>query len=113
MPPTTARQEPLVSVIVPCCDQLEHTRRCIAALMRHTRAPWELIAVDNGSTDGPATHLAGVRDAAPVRVEVLTNPEDRGVPAACDQGLRAARGRYLVLLHNDAVVTAAALAQLG
>lgn len=102
----------LASVVVPCCGQLEFTRHCVAALVRHTRRPWELIAVDNGSADGTADYLAGVQDAAPVPVTVLTNPENRGFPAACNQGLRAARGDYLVLLNNDAVVTDGWLDQL-
>ena len=95
----------LASVIIPCFNQLEFTRLCLPALFRYTRKPWELIVVDNGSTDGTAPYLAGVRDAAPVRVEVLTNPANRGFPAACNQGLKAARGEYVVLLNNDAVVT--------
>jgi glycosyltransferase involved in cell wall biosynthesis len=38
----------LASIIVPCWNQLEFTRHCIAALVRHTREPWELIVVNNG-----------------------------------------------------------------
>ncbi|MDR3639522.1 MAG: glycosyltransferase [Isosphaeraceae bacterium] len=95
----------LASIIVPCFNQLEFTHHCVPALMRYTRKPWELIVVDNGSTDGTAPYLAGVRDAAPLRVEIITNPANRGFPAACNQGLKAARGDVLVLLNNDAVVT--------
>jgi GT2 family glycosyltransferase len=113
MIPTPSAAPGLASVIVPCFNQLEHTRRCIAALSRHTRPPWELVVVDNGSADGTAEYLRGVRDTAPFRVEVIANPENRGFPAACNQGLAAARGEYLVLLNNDAVVTDAWLDQLA
>jgi GT2 family glycosyltransferase len=102
----------LASIIIPCFNQLEFTRQCVAALIRHTRLPWELIAVDNGSTDGTATYLAGVQDASAVRVEVITNPANRGFPAACNQGIKAARGDYIVLLNNDVVITDAWLDQL-
>ena len=102
----------LASVIVPCFNELEFTRQCVAALARRTRSPWELIAIDNGSSDGTAAYLAGVADAAPFPVRVIANTENRGFPAACNQGLRAARGEYLVLLNNDAVVTDGWLAQL-
>src|SRR5947208_1554042 len=98
-------QGSLASVIIPCFNQIPFTRRCIAALARYSRAPWELILVDNGSSDGTASYAQGVQDAAPVRVEVIANPENRGFPAACNQGLKAARGEYLILLNNDAVVT--------
>ena len=102
----------LASVIIPSWNQLEFTRQCIAALVRHTRRPWELIAVDNGSTDGTALYLSGVQDAAAVPVIVISNKENRGFPAAINQGLQQARGEYLVLLNNDVVVTDAWLDQL-
>ena len=102
----------LASIIIPCWNQLEFTRHCIAALMRHTREPWELIVVNNGSTDGTEDYLAGVRDAAPVPVTVIANATNRGFPAAINQGLKVARGEYLVLLNNDVVVTDGWLDQL-
>ena len=102
----------LTSIIVPCWNQLEFTRQCIAALRNHTRPPWELIVVDNGSTDGTAAYLAGVRDTAAVPVTVVSNATNLGFPAAINQGLRLARGEYLVMLNNDVVVTDAWLDQL-
>ena len=78
------------SIIIPCWSQLEFTRQCIAVLNRHTRRPWELIVIDNGSTDGTAEYLAGVRDMASVPVTVITNRTNRGFPAAINQGLKAA-----------------------
>ncbi len=96
----------LASVIVPCWNQCEFTRQCLQALFRFTRpGSWELIVVDNGSTDGTADYLAGVQDASAVPVTVITNPRNVGFPAAVNQGLQVASGDYLVLLNNDAVVT--------
>jgi GT2 family glycosyltransferase len=102
----------LASVIVPVFNQLGFTRPCVSALGRHTRRSWELVVVDNGSNDGTAAYLAGLRDAAPFSLTVISNTTNRGFPAACNQGLAAARGEYLVLLNNDAVVTDAWLDQL-
>jgi glycosyltransferase involved in cell wall biosynthesis len=78
---------------------------CVNALVRHTSAPWELILVDDGSTDGTSAYAIGVADCATWPVRVLRHAEPRGFPAACNAGLAAARGEYLVLLNNDAVVT--------
>jgi glycosyltransferase involved in cell wall biosynthesis len=53
----------LASIVIPRCDPLEVTRRCITALRRHTRQRWELIVVDDGSSE-PAAHArkhAGLR----------------------------------------------------
>lgn len=105
-------QAGLASIIVPCWNQLEFTRHCVAALKRHTRAPWELVVVDNGSTDGTGVYLAGVQDALSNPVTIIANSTNRGFPAAVNQGLRQARGGYLVLLNNDVVVTDGWLDQL-
>ena len=102
----------LTSVIIPCWNQLEFTRQCIRALKTHTRPPWELIVIDNGSTDHTGTYLAGVQDGSTAPVTVITNTTNRGFPAAINQGLKVARGEYLVLLNNDVVVTDSWLEQL-
>ncbi|HEY2154351.1 MAG TPA: glycosyltransferase, partial [Isosphaeraceae bacterium] len=91
----------LASVIVDCTGSLPRTRRCIDALMRHTRRPWELIAVvDEGDV---AAYLAGIGDAAPIHVEIVPPPGDsasfRHAP-----GLTAACGDYLVLIDDGTVV---------
>ena len=100
------------SIIIPCWNQLEFTRKCIAALMRWTGPNWELIVVNNGSTDPTGDYLAGVQDASAVPVTIIANATNRGFPAAINQGLHYARGEYLVMLNNDVVVTDGWLNQL-
>jgi glycosyltransferase involved in cell wall biosynthesis len=102
----------LTSIIIPCWNELEFTRQCITAIKNHTHPPWELIVIDNGSTDGTGIYLAGVRDLAAVPVTLVTNTTNLGFPAAINQGLQLARGEYLVLLNNDVVVTDGWLDQL-
>ena len=102
----------LTSIIIPVWGQLEFTQQCLASLKEHTRPAWELIVIDNGSNDATAAYLAGVRDMASVPVTVVTNTTNLGFPAAINQGLRLARGEYLVLLNNDVVVTDGWLDQL-
>jgi GT2 family glycosyltransferase len=102
----------LASIIIPCWNQLEFTRRCVAALMRQTTPRWELIVVNNGSTDGTADYLGGVQDVSPVPVTIIANGTNRGFPTGINQGLQYARGEYLVLLNNDVVVTDGWLDQL-
>jgi glycosyltransferase involved in cell wall biosynthesis/predicted O-methyltransferase YrrM len=102
---TTGSPPALASVVVLCRHRLESLRRCLAALARHTRRPWELIAVDDGGDAATAAYLAGIGDVAPFRVEVVTSSD-------ADRGLAAARGDYLVLLDGDAVVADGWLDQL-
>ena len=100
----------LVSVLILCCDQLDYTRQCLDSVLCHTRAPYELILVDNGSSDGTLSYLEEVRDRCiarqpPVRVQLIRNETNRGFPAGCNQALACAQGQYVVLLNNDTVVT--------
>jgi GT2 family glycosyltransferase len=98
----------LVSIIVPCCGMLEYTKLLVPSLLRHTRAPFELIFLDIGSLDGTAEYLAGLEHGlvpAKVRVETVRTNTDLGIPEACKEAITQARGEYLVLLNNDTIVT--------
>lgn len=92
----------LASVIVECAGPVRRTRRCVEALLRATRRPWELIAVANPE-GAVAAYLAGVGDAAPIHVEVVAPP---GEPAVFRQaaGVAAACGDYLALIDDGAIV---------
>ncbi len=107
------RPEPgLTSVIVPCLGRLAATRRCLTALLRHTRRPWELIALTRGAADATAAYLEGVRDAAQGRVEVVAEPGLTRLRSAWHRGLREARGDFVALLGGGVAVTDAWLDQL-
>jgi GT2 family glycosyltransferase/2-polyprenyl-3-methyl-5-hydroxy-6-metoxy-1,4-benzoquinol methylase/tetratricopeptide (TPR) repeat protein len=98
--PASARDHGLTSIVVVTHNQLGDTRRCLESLRLVTDEPYELILVDNGSTDGTAEYLPTVPNA-----RVVLNPENRGFPAAANQGIRAAAGRQVLLLNNDTVLT--------
>jgi GT2 family glycosyltransferase len=65
---------------------------------------YEVLVVDNGSSDGTPQLLAGLAREHP-RLRVIALPENRGFPAACNVGLSEASGDPLVLLNNDTIVT--------
>src|SRR5207249_3587528 len=77
-----------------------YTRQCVDSLRLRTDEPYELIFVDNGSTDGTVDFLQSIPGAT-----VITNPQNKGFPAAANQGISAAQGRYICLLNNDTVLT--------
>jgi GT2 family glycosyltransferase len=91
------KSQPLVSVIIPNWNGAQHLPVCLDSLQRQSYAHCEVIVVDNGSADGSVTLVT--RDFPHMRVIPLG--ENRGFAAACNKGMRAARGEILALLNND------------
>jgi GT2 family glycosyltransferase len=88
---------PLVSVIIPNWNGAHHLPACLDSLAGQRYPHFEVIVVDNGSTDGSLSCL--MREYGWVRV--LPLGENRGFAPACNLGMRAARGEIVVLLNND------------
>jgi GT2 family glycosyltransferase/tetratricopeptide (TPR) repeat protein len=110
-PPPTGDE--LASVIILAHNELAYTKLCLDSVLTHTTGAYELILVDNGSTDGTHGYFEEVQARpGPSRVEVIRNDQNRGFAAGVNQGLAAARGDSLVLLNNDTVVTPGWLGEL-
>jgi len=97
--PTANRFDDLTSIVILTHNQLPYTRGCLESIRFYTDEPYELVLVDNGSTDGTVEWLGKQPD-----VRLITNAENRGFPAGANQGIRAARGDSIVLLNNDTLV---------
>jgi FkbM family methyltransferase len=97
----------LTSIVVVTHNELPYTRQCLESLRNFTDEPYELIVVDNGSTDETRAYLQTLPD-----VKLITNSDNRGFPAAANQGIQAAAGRQVLLLNNDCLVTTGWLARL-
>jgi GT2 family glycosyltransferase/tetratricopeptide (TPR) repeat protein len=154
----------MTSIVIVTHNELAHTQRCLDSIALRTDEPYELIVVDNGSSDGtveylrglcatrtPALHPpfppgrgveteAGAQMPSPltpgpspggrgekvfggetgellsrpspaaslgrcVSASLIENAQNRGFPAAANQGIRAARGENVLLLNNDTIVT--------
>ncbi|HEV8058264.1 MAG TPA: glycosyltransferase [Gemmataceae bacterium] len=103
----------LVSIVVLCCNEITITRLCLESVCRHTRPPFELVVVDNGSTDETPSYLRELScRPEPKRVVILRNETNAGFPAGCNQALAKARGQQVVFLNNDTVVVAGWLESL-
>jgi O-antigen biosynthesis protein len=93
-----------VTIIVPVHDAFDELRACVAALVRNTTAPAQLLFVDDASTDPRvARSLLDWREFA--GVGVLRNGENRGFSATVNRGLRSTPGYDVVVLNSDTAVT--------
>ncbi len=97
-----------VSVIIVTWNSEPFLRRCLTALSAQTQAGVALIHVDNDSADDSGRV---VRDLAPDTRHVL-NDSNRGFSAAVNQGVRLARGEFVLLLNPDAFLEAGYIEQL-
>jgi GT2 family glycosyltransferase/tetratricopeptide (TPR) repeat protein/2-polyprenyl-3-methyl-5-hydroxy-6-metoxy-1,4-benzoquinol methylase len=97
----------LTSIVILTHNQLACTRLCVDSIRQFTDEPYELIFVDNASSDGTPDYLA-----SQTNVKVIRNKVNCGFPAAANQGMRAATGKQVLLLNNDTVVTTGWLRRL-
>ncbi len=99
---------PTVSVLLPCYNADPFLDDCMASLRAQTFTDIEILAVDDGSTDGTLQLLQRWADRDP-RVRVLTGAH-RGLIAALQAAAAAARGRYLARMDADDLAEPARLA---
>ncbi|HBV97887.1 MAG TPA: hypothetical protein DEF36_12690 [Desulfotomaculum sp.] len=101
----------LTSMVIPCLDQVEYTRQCVESIFENTPEPFELIFINNGSKDGTGQYLQKLAGKHK-NISIISNPKNLGYGAACNQGMKSAGGRYVLLLNNDTVVTEGWLARM-
>jgi glycosyltransferase involved in cell wall biosynthesis len=89
---------PPVSVVLPVFNRAATIRGAMQSVLRQTWPDFELIVVDDGSTDGTPEAAAGVADP---RIRLVANPGNLGAAAARNTGIRAARGAWVAFQDSD------------
>jgi glycosyltransferase involved in cell wall biosynthesis len=92
------QSSPLFSVILPTHNRAAMLQRAVAGVLKQTCKDFELIVVDDASTEPYAARLAELGDP---RIRVIHNPANMGVAGARNVGIEAARGVYLAFLDDD------------
>jgi len=91
-------KDPLISVVVPAYNYGRFLRDCIGGLLAQTYPNWELLVVDNGSTDDTAEVLASYTDPRIRKFHIKVN---NGPVQAWKLGYQESRGEYFALLSAD------------
>ena len=94
------RASVLVSILILNFNGGEEIRRCLSSIERNTPEAHEIIIVDNASTDDSIDYLR-----SKTSIILVENQVNLGCPPARAQAMAIAKGNYIVLLDNDAIVT--------
>ncbi|KUO65187.1 MAG: hypothetical protein APF84_08625 [Gracilibacter sp. BRH_c7a] len=89
-----------ISIIIPVHNLAAYTKMCIESIGQHTPEKHEIIVVNNGSEDDTCLYL----ERNP-HIHSIHNQENLGFAKAINQGLRIARGDFIIVLNNDCIVS--------
>ena len=91
--------KPEISVIVVNLNRRELLGRCLDSLWRQTFSNFEVVVVDNGSTDGSMEFLRAISEP---RLRIVSLTSNKGFAGGCNAGISVAQGRCIATLNNDA-----------
>lgn len=92
----------LVSIIVPVYNVEKYIQDTCESVLNQTYGKWELILVDDCSTDASVERIEQlISDRKETRIRLLRQPQNAGAAHARNRGLREARGRYIAYLDGD------------
>jgi GT2 family glycosyltransferase/glycosyltransferase involved in cell wall biosynthesis len=103
---------PRASIVVVTYQNPALTKLCLESIIRNTEYPnYELVVVDNDSSDGTADYLRQMA-AEHAHIRLVLNSQNEGFARANNLGIARATGEYLVLLNNDTIVPPGWLSRL-
>lgn len=97
---------PLVSIIIPCYKQAKYLPEAVQSVVNQTFTDWELIIVNDGSPDETITVARELTVRHPEKNIVLVSKPNGGLADARNAGIRAAKGKYILPLDADDIISA-------
>lgn len=91
----------LISVIIPCYNVSDSVEKCLKALENQTYKNFEVILVDDASTDNTYSYLLDYRRNSSLEIEVIRKKKNAGPGAARNTGLSCAKGEYICFCDSD------------
>ncbi|WMJ90223.1 glycosyltransferase family 2 protein [Anaerocolumna sp. MB42-C2] len=87
-----------VSVILPTYNRIHTLKRSIISVLNQGFTDYELLIIDDGSTDGTKEFIADIMDE---RIHYIKSPVNRGAANARNIGIRASKGKYIAFQDSD------------
>lgn len=91
---------PLVTVAMPIYNAGQYLRLAVLSIVEQTFTDWELLIIDDGSTDDALKSIEDINDA---RIRILRDGENKGLAARLNECIDMARGQYLARMDQDDV----------
>ena len=90
--------KPLVTVVIPAFNEEKYIKQAIESILAQTYSNWEMLIVDDASTDSTLRIARGFQDS---RIRIVTNSINKGAGAAQNRGFTSARGSLIAILAAD------------
>jgi len=98
--PHAPHSGPLVTIAMPVYNAGRYLRPAVMSILQQTFSDWELIVIDDGSSDGA---VEGIRDLPDARIRVLRDDLNKGLAARLNEAIDLARGRFFARMDQDDV----------
>ncbi|MDK2798765.1 MAG: hypothetical protein PWP27_503 [Clostridiales bacterium] len=93
------------SIIICVWNNLTHTMNCLESIVKYTHLSYEIILIDNHSEEPVIQTTMDFLNKNNIDYTIVLNKENKGFIKATNQGIKLARGQFIVLLNNDVKVT--------
>lgn len=97
---TESRKSPMVTVAMPIYNAGEYLRLAVRSIVQQTCTNWELLIIDDGSTDNALRDIADIQDP---RIKIHCDGSNRGLAARLNEAIDLAEGMYLARMDQDDV----------
>ena len=89
-----------ISIVIPVYNAERYLKRCIDSIWNQTYTDWEILAIDDGSSDNSLEILEECKKYIRDKITIISQ-ENRGVARTRNRGIEVSRGDYLMFIDND------------
>ena len=96
-----SNKKPFFSVIIPTYNRSYTLKRAVKSVLKQTHKDFELIIVDDGSTDETRDYLSELKIKFPTKKLIVISQDNKGVSAARNEGIKKSSGEWIAFLDSD------------